>query len=208
MAFLQQTDPVAGQPVTVTLPYLDQNGTLQMGQIKVAPGKDAVLPDNILTSDEIQNYVLGNLGSGDTDQKAVGVHWNGYADIPMMVVGSLKDQKYSSLLGTNQNGLYLTNFGNIIPEMPAQSRMLLQPFTATGVQDGNTITFPQAFTSDDVKVFITPKTPSATGSWSPPICGCTNINRYGFGLTRFFTDGTPKTSVGDISILAIGKIGA
>lgn len=208
MAFLQQTDPVPGQPVTVTIPYLDKNGTLQMGQIKVAPGKNAVLPDNIITADELQNYVVGNLGTGATDQKAIGVHWNGYADTPEMVIGDMKDQKYSNLLGSNQNGLYLTNFGNVVPEMPAKNRVMIQPFTATNVQDGASITFPQAFTSDDVTVFITPKTPSATGSWSPPICGYNNLNRYGFGLTRFFTDGTPKTSTGDISVLAIGKIGA
>ncbi|MCX8667111.1 hypothetical protein J3T99_05730 [Acetobacteraceae bacterium B3987] len=207
MAFLKQTDPVAGQPVTVTIPYLDQTGTLQFGQIKVPPGKDATLPDNLLTTDAIQNYVLGNLGQGANDQQAVGVHWNGENDTPEMVYGNLKDQKYSNLLGSNQNGLYLTNFGNVVPEIQAGKRQMIQRFTATNVKDGDIITFPQAFTDDNVSLMVFPKLPNANGNWDFPICGYGGVSRYNFGCSRAYLGSTPKTEPGDISVIAIGGIG-
>lgn len=90
-------------------------------------------------------------------------------------------------------------------QIDALKAPLIQSFTATNVQDCDRIVFPQPFADDDIQIFITPETPSSTGSWYPPACGYNQKDRYSFGLTRFFADGTPKTSAGTISVLAIGK---
>ncbi|MCX5615366.1 hypothetical protein, partial [Bombella saccharophila] len=115
------------------------------------------------------------------------------------------DDALAQRVSTVEKNIAALPASDTLPRILSQQGTLIQSFTATGVQDSDRITFPQAFGDDSVLIFITPKTPSATGSWSPPVCGYNLENRYSFGLTRFFTDGTDKTSKGDISVLAIGK---
>lgn len=208
MTALQQTPIIPGKASTATVITRDQNGDIVPLTFLVPPGKDAVLPDNLITKDDLQGYLIGVLGTGASDQQGVDVHWNGWADTPELVYGSLSDQKFSNLLGTNAAGLYLTDRGNVVPEMANKTRTLLQSFTATNVQDGAYITFPQPFASDDVQLFITPRTPSnSNNQWIPPLIGYSTLTQSGFNLTRLYADSTPKEWAGDVSILAVGSLG-
>lgn len=213
MPYLEQTDPIPGQAVTVTIPFLDRNGNLQSGKIKVAPGKDAVLPDNLLTEDEIKNYVLGNLGTGQSDRQAVGIHWNGWQDTPELVYGTLQNQLFSNLLGTNAAGLYLTNSGNIVPEITGSSRTLIQTFLATTPTNTprGTITFPRAFAPGTQPfVFCSPVTEVGTETTSITDVkqnsdGSLQITNTGFNYYR--TTGTEGSAASlTVPVLAIGVL--
>ncbi|MBR0560022.1 hypothetical protein [Neokomagataea anthophila] len=204
MAIVTQTPVVAGQPSTATILTLDQSGNVIPIKLLLPPGAPAALPEGLAVQSDLAEFISGTLGMGSPDQAGLGLHWNGTSDVPQMVYGTLAQQYFSSLLATNQAGMYLTQSGNTVAEIASAAPLRMQSFTATAVQNGDTIAFPTAFSSANVQIFITPKTPSASGSWSPPLCGYTNVTQYNFQLGRLFTDGTASTSTGDISVIAVG----
>ncbi|MXV44387.1 hypothetical protein GS501_04910 [Saccharibacter sp. 17.LH.SD] len=205
MKLVSQSPIVPGEASTATFLGQDENGNVTSVNVKLPPGKAATLPPNLATTDMLSEFVSGTLNLTSQSLPALGAHWDG-GDYPTLLYGSFSQIYSSNLLGSNASNLYLTNMGNVVPEMPTKRRTLVQNFLAENIQDGDTIPFPRYYTSDDVMVFITPKTPSSSGSWSPPLCGVTHTNRYGFGLSRFYTDGTSANVPGEIAILAIGSI--
>ncbi|MXV44378.1 hypothetical protein GS501_04865 [Saccharibacter sp. 17.LH.SD] len=206
MQLASQTPIVPGEASTATFLGQDENGNITSINVKLPPGKAATLPDNMATTDMLSEFLSGTFALGPRDLSGLGVHWNGDGDSPMFVYGTYNRIYYSSLLGTNNEDLYLTDKGYNVPEMPVRRRTLIQSFTSVNVQDADRITFPKAFTADDVQILITAKTSTPSGTYTPPLCGYTSLDRNGFNLTRIFSDGTPKTTRGDLSIIAIGSV--
>lgn len=206
MTQLQQTDIIPGQSSTATFPSLNRNGGIDLNTGLMPPGKAPKLPNNLATTDMLAQLVSGHLGLRPTDQAVLGLAWDGVLGIPRLTYGTLDKQITSSLLGATPQGLYLTERGNIVPEMSTGKKTLLQTFTIQNARDGMTVPYPQQYSDDDTVVFLTPEAQQKDGTWIMPWVGAYNYNRANFTLTRYFTDPGLNGVTGTVKCLSIGSI--
>lgn len=204
--FLQQTDIVPGQSSTATFPEVDQNGGVTSYSLKLPSGKTPSLPANMATTDMLAQLISGNLNLTASDRAGMSLSWDGSRGLPYFTYGDQNNEARSNLLGTTENGIYLTDRGNAVPEVSTGRRTLIQTFTIQNAVDGMIVPFPQQFADDDVYVFPVPIAQINNGMWIMPYCGYWNENRANFTLTRYFVDSSMIRVPGKVKCIAIGSL--
>lgn len=186
--FLQQTEIVAGQSSTASFPVVDQNGGVDPRNIEIPPGKTPSLPDNLATTDMLAQLVSGVLNLGTSDKQGLSLRFDGQLGVPSFTYGTLNSQVTSHLLGTTETGAYLTERGNVVPEMSTGKSTLIQTFTIQNARDGMVVPFPQQYSDDDTVVFLNPEAQINNGTWIMPFVGAYAYNRANFVLTSYFVN--------------------
>lgn len=103
---LSQTPIVPGRSTTVSIFTLDRNGKSIIGQFDAPAGKDAVLPENMATTDDVAQMIGGTRLQSQTDVRGLGLILDGETGQPRFLYGDPKSPRSSLLLGADSNGSY------------------------------------------------------------------------------------------------------
>lgn len=210
MTLLQQSPVVAGQPSTVTLLMADANGNPIEQRFDVPPGKNAELPPNLATNEDVAQMVAGTYLLNAQDQRAVGLKWDGPVSAPTLFYGPTggpTPSLFSHLLGTTPNENYLCANGNSAAQIVGEDAPLMIQRFSTTATNASSITFPTAFAGDKVHVVMLPhfQTLSGGGGAGFILNMLQPANRYSFQLScwNFLSNSWANTPI-SIDVLAIG----
>lgn len=174
---LQQTPIIPGESTKVTLPGINPNGGYNYYQFLVPPGKAAELPKDIARLSDLTEFVSGQFAMAATDLPVFGLHWDTPNDHMVSLIGDTNNTRYSVVLAQSTGGTYRTHRGNTVLETGDNLGTLVQYLQIDNATDGQLISFPTAYTSDNVNVNITPIIGT---SGSIPNYAIANPNRWNF----------------------------
>lgn len=127
---LSQTPVVSGQPTTVSIFTLDRDGNTIIGQFDAPAGKDATLPDNMATTDDVAQMVGGTMLQNQQDVRGLGLILDGATGQPRFLYGDPKSPRSSLLPGMDSHGNY-TIVSTVPPDQYASTPLMSFRFGAT-----------------------------------------------------------------------------
>lgn len=194
MKLVSQTPIVPGQVSTATVLGQDQNGTAEPVNLDLPPGKNATVPDNMATTDDLKEFISGTLGLGGQDLPATALHLRGDNGAVQLILGSAQSPVYKTMPTMDFLLDRLSSSGGAIKHGIAQN-----------CTHGSSIQFPQAFADDDVSVIITVN----DGGHARTATLLNPPNRNGFQLSLNYWNGSGmvnETLPSTIHYIAIGNV--